>query len=141
MTANSRLYHSTTIQHFLDIHVQRIYWNAVATLDSSNMLQNSMDGPSTNWKFLDQLIKARKDSNSDLPDLLNVGSCSLHIVHGAFKTGTQSTGWNLDNVLKRLYRFLKVVPARAEDYKAISGTDILPLRFCSTRWLEDGMPA
>ena len=46
-----------------------------------------------------------------------------------------------NRVLKRLYWFLKDAPARVEDYKALSGTDILPLRFCSTRWLEDVMPA
>ena len=28
-------------------------------------------------------------------------------------------------------------PARRDDYSSGSGTDVLPLRFCPTRWVED----
>ena len=108
----SQYYDSTFLGHTQAEDLLEKLQNAVATLDPSNMLQIPMDDHSINWKFLDLLIKARKDSDPDLPDLLNVGSYSLHIVHGAFKTGTKSTGWNLDNVLKRLYGFLKDAPAR-----------------------------
>ena len=27
-------------------------------------------------------------------NLIDIGSCSLHIIHGAFKTGAESSGWN-----------------------------------------------
>ena len=57
------------------------------------MLQVSMDGPSTNWNFFDLLVA------HSLPNLINIGSCSLLIAHGAFKSGAESTGWNLKATL------------------------------------------
>ena len=53
----SQYYDSTFLGHTRAEDLLEKFQNAVATLDSSNMLQISMDGPSTNWKFLDQLIK------------------------------------------------------------------------------------
>ena len=71
-----------------------------------------------------------------MPTLLNLGSCSLHIVHGAFKTGAQATGWNIDAILRSMYYLFHDSPARSEDYLKIEGAK-MPMKFCSTRWLED----
>ena len=60
------------------------------------LTQLSVDGPSTNWKLLDEL--SEDCVNSD-PELINVSSCGLHIIHGAFKRGTIATGWYIDNLL------------------------------------------
>ena len=49
----------------------------------------SMGGPSTNWKFYEEFVKLRDEQDPDIPLLLNLGSCSLHVIHGAFKTGAQ----------------------------------------------------
>ena len=38
-----------------------------------------------------------RDEN-ELPDLVVVGSCGLHAIHGAFETGVKTTGWQLENV-------------------------------------------
>lgn len=96
-----------------------------------------MDGPSTNWKFYDQLVDDRKHEDPDMPSLLNIGSCSLHVVHGGFKYGATSTGWKLDSVLRSLWYVFENAPARREDYETITGSTVYPLRFCATRWLED----
>ena len=64
-----------------------------------------MDGLSTNWKFYDDLVRQR--DAEDVPMLLNMGSCSLHVIHGAFKHGVQSSGWNVDGVL--LQQDLKII--------------------------------
>lgn len=53
------------------------------------MVQASMGGPSTNWKFYEELVKLCDEQDPDIPLLLNLSSCSLHVVHGAFKTGAQ----------------------------------------------------
>ena len=53
-----------------------------------------MDGPSTNWSALDELSLQRE--GDELPPLENVGSCGLHLLHGAFKTAFQDTDWSLD---------------------------------------------
>ena len=63
------------------------------------MLQMSMDGPAVNWKFFDALMKYR--SECELPQLINIGSCSLHTVHGALKTAVESTSWNIKANSKR----------------------------------------
>ena len=50
-----------------------------------------MDGPSVNLKFL-QKVQDDKVENEQLA-LIDIGSCGLHTVHGAFRCGAQSTGW------------------------------------------------
>ena len=47
-----------------------------------------MGGPSVNWKFYEKLIESREISG--LIGLINIGSCGLHVVHGAFKSGAMS---------------------------------------------------
>lgn len=52
-----------------------------------------MDKPSTNRKFLDLLNKHRIEY--ELPCLINIESCSLHVLDRAFKTAINSTTWNI----------------------------------------------
>ena len=54
-----------------------------------------MDWPHVNWRFLEELFEDRKHADPDIPCLINVGSCSLHVVHGAFTTGASATEWKL----------------------------------------------
>ena len=98
-----------------------------------------MDGPSTNWAFLDLLTSDREAE--ELPKLVNIGSCGLHIIHGAFKTGFESVDWAVKNTLKGCYNLFHDSPARRDDYVSVSGSDIFPLSFCATRWVEDQIVA
>ena len=106
-------------------------------LNPSKMLQVSMDGPNVNFKFLSDLQDDRKKEDPDLPGILQLGSCSLHIVHGAFSTGIQKTGWNLESLLRAIWYLFKDSPARRSDFKKITKTNVFGLKFCSTRWVED----
>ena len=99
------------------------------------MLQVSMDGPSTNWAFLDLLTSDREAE--ELPKLVNIGSYGLHIVHGAFKTGFESVDWAVKNTLKGYYNLFHDSSARRDDYVSVNSIDIFPLSFCATRWVED----
>ena len=103
------------------------------------MLQVSMDGPSTNWAFLDLLTSDREAE--ELPKLVNIGSCRLHMVHGAFKTGFESVDWAVKNTLKGYYSLFHDSPARRDYYVSVSGSDIFPLSFCATQWVEDQIVA
>ena len=67
--------------------------NALEKLDVTKMVQVGMDGPKVNWSLMEKLNSAR-DMN-ELSGLIDIGSCNLHIVHGAFKTGVESTNWNV----------------------------------------------
>ena len=91
-----------------------------------------MDGPNINWKMLDLIVEDR-NSNETYPNLLDVGSCSLHVVHGAFRTGMKQTGSGIDLLLKSLYSHLHETPARREDYTEMTGSEVFPLQFCGHR--------
>ena len=73
-----------------------------------------MDRPSFNWCFLDLLQKRRTER--ELPALADIGSCNLHIVHRAFKTGAEATDWEIKKTLKGAFYMLHDTPARREDF-------------------------
>ena len=80
-------------------------------------------------------------SEKEQNNLIHIGSCSLHIMHGAFKTGAESSGWNMKAIPKGLFTFLHDTPARRKDYISITGEERFPLVFCATRWVEDTVVA
>ena len=97
-----------------------------------------MDGPNVNKKFLRDLILQRESSNPDISGLLDLGVCGLHVVHGAFRTGFEKTGWKIERFLRSLWYLLNESPARRQDFIEITGCTIyFPLQFCGTRWIED----
>ena len=100
---------------------------SLARLCSSNILQISMDGPSTNWCLFEKLLLERHKNDPDLPTLVNVGSCGLHVVHGGFKSGVEVTGWNTDSVLRSLYFLLKDSLAGQEDFMRVKKERNFPL--------------
>ena len=104
-------------------------------LDVSKLMQVSMDGPHVNFKFLGEFKKERNEN--ELTELVDIGSCGLHIIHGAFKPGSEATNWDLHKVLKGAFTLLRDTPARRDDYVTMTGGSSYPLQFCGTRWIED----
>ena len=49
-----------------------------------------MDGPNVKWKMLSKVTEERSSADHD-PGLINVVSCSLQVVHGAFRSGESKT--------------------------------------------------
>ena len=94
-----------------------------------------MDGPSVNWAFLKEIQNHREQE--ELQQLINIGSCGLHIIHGAFQTGATTTCWNIKGTLKATYKSLHDSPARRADYISVTGSTLFPFSFCGTRWVED----
>ena len=94
-----------------------------------------MDGRNVNWALYEQLRKHRE--KEELPSFINIGSCSLHIVHGTLKTCVTATEWNLKGILKSIYTLLHDTPARRADYISITECDKFPFAYCATRWVED----
>ena len=62
---------------------------ALFKLDTNKMFQVSMDGPNVNLRSLEKLQKDCLENEQY--ELVNVRSCRLHTIHGAFKTGAEST--------------------------------------------------
>ena len=61
------------------------------------------------------VVDDRKEKG--LPQLINIGSCGLHVIHGSFKTGAEKTDWNLKKIMKAAHTILHNTPARREDYE------------------------
>ena len=91
-----------------------------------------MDGPNVNWKFYTDLTKER---NSE--ELLNIGSCGLHIVHGGLQKGVNESDWKLGHLMRSLWQLFHDSPARREDFGKLTGSTVFPLKFCPHRWVED----
>ena len=109
--------------------------HAIEKIDAAVVFQVGMDGPSVNWKFFEKFLSHRL--SQDLSGLIDFGSCSLHIVHGAFQSGCLKSGWKVKESLKGAFNLFKDSPARREDYAEICNTEEWPLKFCSHRWIED----
>ena len=100
-------------------------------LNIKNLKQISMDGPNVNWKFFECF--ANKRESEELPGLINIGSCNLHILNNAFKTGPNATGLNLHKLMKACFQILHDSPARREDCITITDSIVFPLYSSATR--------
>ncbi|KAL3859738.1 hypothetical protein ACJMK2_009936 [Sinanodonta woodiana] len=107
--------------------------SVTTNLNLNNLIQLSMDGPNVNWAFYKKIDSTLATEHVTL---LNVGSCSLHKVHGACKTAMDAVNWKIDKFLRSLYQLFHDTPAR-RDFVKVSGTSIFPLQFCKHRWLEN----
>ena len=75
--------------------------NATKSFYQNKLIQLSMDAPAVNLALFKTSSKER--DNQHLPKLVNVGSCNLHVLHGAFQKGDEITGWKLKKLLKYLH--------------------------------------
>ena len=132
----SRYFQSKFIGHASADDLLLHFSEATEDLIRNGLLQVSMDGPSVNWSFfnkMDRDIKEHQDAQ-----LINIGSCGLHVLHGAFQTGCRETGWKIDNILSSLWYLFKDCPARRQDYITVTDSSDFPLKFCRHRWLVNG---
>ena len=85
-------------------------------LDVNKLLQISMDGPSVNHNFLEKVSKERKGDEQH--QLINIGSCGIHTIHGAFKTCAENPKWNIKQILKSTFQVFHDSPARRDDFES-----------------------
>ena len=55
----------------------------IGQLSAAGLIKLSMDGSHTNWKLFDEFTKDIPDP--DTPELMNMGSFGVHIIHGALE--------------------------------------------------------
>ena len=77
-------------------------------------------------------INEERTSN-EFHHLISIGSGVLHAIHGAFRAGAEATEWSIKKILTGAYYVLHDSPARRLDYQEVTGSNKLPLNFCSTR--------
>lgn len=99
---STRYFTSAFLNHATAADLLRAFSSALSEIGLSLLLQVSMDGPNVNLKFHRDL----SDSLTKEPEervLLDIGSCGLHSVNGAFKTGMKLTSWEISEFLSALY--------------------------------------
>jgi len=69
--------------------------------------------------------------------LIDIGTCGLHVLHGAFRTGHEAAGWTINDFLRAIYMLFKDSPARKADFTSITGSTRFAKKFCSVRWVEN----
>ena len=135
MQVQVRYWDSAFLGHSTSHDLLNHFNEKICDLNLSKVLQVSMDGPSVNMKFHQNLQSYREEF--ELPKLIEIGSCSLHIIYGAFKTGVESIDWEIKKTFKGCFVLFHDSPARRSDYTSITGSSVFPLSFCATRWVED----
>ena len=80
---------SKFLGHAAALDIIHEFNEGIKELNKGQLLQISMDGPGVNWPFFREIQKHREQK--ELPQLINIGSCGLHIIHGAFQTGATTT--------------------------------------------------
>ena len=111
-------------------------------LDSSKFTQVGMDGPSVNHKVL-RLLNSERMS-SCLPQLIDIGTCSLHIVCGALKSADKSNDfWGVGSFLMSVHYVFHDSPMRKSLLIDLSEDERpgVPLKFSATRWVENSRVA
>ena len=107
-------------------------------LNPDYLLHLGMDGPSTNLAFQRKLGEALDKTHKT--SFLNLGTCSLHPVHTAFRKGITSMACDIDSLFIDLHFFFKLSSARREDYSnlhALTETmDKYAMKHAETRWLS-----
>ena len=112
---------------------------SLSDLKLEKLLQISMDGPNVNWDVLKRHCQYREEK--ELAQLVIIGSCGLHVVNGAFRTGMMETDWDIHKVLHAVWKLFDESPARRDVYIKEIGSEVFPLHFCKTRWVEDEIVA
>ena len=102
---------------------------SVDIINLSKIIQVSMDGPSVNLKFMQEIIKHREELEIE-EKMIDIGTCGLHVVHGAFKCGIESTEWKIKETLKGSHQLLHDTPARRADYVSVTQSSEYPLFLC-----------
>ena len=98
-----RYFNSEFMDHATAADMLTYVKNGMVSLNLSSLMQISMGGPNVDWKFYDNLFQERK--GEELPDLLDIGCCSLYVVYGSFEKGVKECGWNLGYTLLSLANF------------------------------------
>ena len=87
------------MKHIAATDILNSFTSGLEKLNYGKMFLISVDGPRVNWKFLSMICEERSTIDASLPNLLNIWSCSLYVVHMESGTGAQATGWYFESSL------------------------------------------
>ena len=99
---------------------------SISSLKRGQFLRLAMDGPQVNWNILKLLDDKLVSEN--LSKTMNIGSSAQHVVHGTLKTGTTSSEFDTDKILKSVFWLFESSPARRNVYLKEGIPGKFPLR-------------
>ena len=103
-----------------------------------NLLSISSDGPNVN-KAIKANINTKLQGHFKR-QLVDTGSCQLHVVHNTFRKGIEAYGEHVEHLCIDLFYFFKLSPCRQEDYGEIQQKldldEVVFLRHVESRWLS-----
>ena len=117
---------SDLLRHFKNVLCEKTRMDKIVSV--------SMDGPAVNWAMLRELKLDIAVEFPNGPQLIEFGSCALHVVHGSLKTGHASAKWDIVSYLRNSYYFFSGFPSRKAQFTKITGSTYFPPKFCQTRW-------
>jgi len=100
------------------VDLLKAFLSVVRPFGLAKMENVSLNGPNVNMLFMKEL-KILKEEGID-HELLDVGTCGLHTVHGSVKTGFKATGWKIVEFLRALYNLIRCSPARRATYQRLT---------------------
>ena len=107
-------------------------------LSSRFLLSLSSDGPNVN-KSIKQSINNKLEEHFKR-QLVDTGSCQIHVAHNSFRKGIEAYGEAIENLCIDLFYFFKLSASRREDYLANQQKqdleEIFFLRHVESRWLS-----
>ena len=98
-----------------------------------------MDEANINLKYYEAL---KQEHNENLfLSLIDIDMCSLHSVHGAIRSGIETTFWGIKEILAGEFHLLHDSPARREGFEVVTSSSKYPLFFCATSCVESKVVA
>ena len=70
--------------------------------------------------------------SADGHELIQVGSCGLDVLHGAYGTAQKAADLNLDKLFKAVYSIFKLSPAQRVDYQKVKVARVVNLKLFFT---------
>ena len=121
---------STFLGHSTAVDLMDKLNEVIKHLDPKKLYQISMDGPAKNLKFLNE-FKLKQEENA-FHSKIDIGTCSLHTVHGSVKTAFDKSNMKIKKTLKGGFQLLHNSPARREDYECFRINKVSIVLLCNT---------
>ncbi|CAF0943836.1 unnamed protein product [Rotaria sordida] len=86
-------------------------------IDIKHLLMVGRDNPNVN-KAIEKLLDTELKQVGG--ELLKLGSCNIHVIHNAFKSGTTTSCWHAEDICIDLWSWFHYSPARNEDFVKIA---------------------
>lgn len=109
------------------------------TLPLTQLLSVSSDGPNVNKAIKRKIDTAVREATSTGKGLVDIGFCTIHTAHNAFRSAIQKYGLECEELAIDLYYFFKISACRREDFDKVQVELNLDetcfIRYVQSRWL------